>query len=618
MPQLNDLEQECPHVLHELENLASGHYPAMDQICKLACKMFSVPVAAVIFSDAENQRLMAQSGLDPDVELTPLTEICNYTILADGVLVVPDALRDNRFTFNAIGSAGVDTRFYAGAPLEIDPGIKLGALCVIAYEPRSFSPQDCDRLAQLATLIVNQVRLNRKRLKLSKYSQYLAHLEEELLWTTTHDSLTRLPNRVLFTTTLEAAVNTVKANGGRSGLMIIDIDDFKRVNDIQGYNVGDTFLVAVTERLSSLIDAPDMLARLGGDEFAILIHDASDLTRLTLLAESMNYNLCQPVTANGAVFKCSASIGLTVFPDHASSPTEILRSADLALYAAKAEGRNRTILYKRAFREQLEAKIEVLDRARQALETNSIVPYYQPKVCLRSGVVIGFEALLRWHHPILGIQTPQSIWDAFADPILSVEIGHRMRQLVLADMAAWTKLGVPFGAIAINISSAEFTCGDFAKHIHRCLQEHGLSPDILQLEVTETVFLGDGSGDIGNALRSLSEDGIAIALDDFGTGYASLMHLRSFPVGWLKIDKSFVTDMCEHRKAAVIVNTCIELAQSFGMGVVAEGVESIQQLKMLKELNCDVGQGYLFSRPMDSSAIPEFLTSWSFPEIVTS
>lgn len=243
-----------------------------------------------------------------------------------------------------------------------------------------------------------------------------------------------------------------------------------------------------------------------------------------------------------------------------------------------------------------------------------IVPYYQPKVSLITGEVVGFEALLRWRDPILGIQSPKTIWEAFSDPVLSIAIGHRMRRMVLADMKEWTKRGVTFGAVAINVSAAEFTRGDFAKHILDSLETAGLPTDVLELEVTETVFLGDGAGDIGEALSKLSDAGIAIALDDFGTGYASLTHLRQFPVGWLKVDRSFISDMTQSRESASIVGTVIELSHSLEIGVVAEGIETMEQLDMLKAWNCEVGQGYLFGKPMDADLVPGLLATWSFPQ----
>lgn len=239
----------------------------MDQICALACDIFSVPVAVVTLLDAEHQWLKARCGLD--VESTPRgVAFCNYTIQSDDVLVVPNALEDKRFASNPLITDGLKIRFYAGAPLELEPGIRLGALCLIDYEPRSFSEQDRHRLAQLALLVVSQIRLHAANLEPKKKSEQLEARHAELEWTATHDGLTRLPNRSLFQEKLQAAVETPETGVG--GLMIIDLDEFKQINDTLGHEAGDALLVAVGERLSSLVEAPAIVARLGGDEFAIL------------------------------------------------------------------------------------------------------------------------------------------------------------------------------------------------------------------------------------------------------------------------------------------------------------------------------------------------------------
>jgi EAL domain-containing protein (putative c-di-GMP-specific phosphodiesterase class I) len=268
-------------------------------------------------------------------------------------------------------------------------------------------------------------------------------------------------------------------------------------------------------------------------------------------------------------------------------------------------------MFRHEFSNRLEARIAVLSNARNALDQNNIVPYYQPKVALGSGKIVGFEALLRWRDHAGTIQSPITIWEAFKDPVLSVEIGQRMRDLVMSDMARWRSLGVPFGAVAINVSAAEFTRGDLATTILESMAAFRLPVETLELEVTESVVLDDPAGEIGSALKKLSDDGVAIALDDFGTGYASLSHLRKLPVQWLKIDRTFVSDMNENRESAVIVNMCIELAQSFGIGVVAEGVETAEQAEMLSNWNCDVAQGYLFGKPVEASLVPLLLAGWS-------
>ncbi|MDX6807383.1 putative bifunctional diguanylate cyclase/phosphodiesterase [Terrihabitans rhizophilus] len=601
------IEQRRLNVLKALE-VIPGDDPVMDQICALASDLFDTPIALVTLLDEDHQWLKARHGLT-DNFLPRDTAFCNHTIIGDDVLVVHDALQDGRFADSPLVTEGPRVRFYAGAPLEWEPGIRLGALCVIDTKPRSFSTVEKRRLEQLALLVVAQIRLHSANLDLQRTSQDLAIRQSKLEWTSTHDALTGLPNRTLFQEKLKAALDATTP-GQRGAMLMVDLDEFKGINDALGHEAGDVLLVAVGNRLTGLVQPPNMVARLGGDEFGILLAEANDEQTKSLTVD-ISAAFREPVRYGGHSIYCSASIGQAMFPDHASTPTEVVRCADLALYAAKDEGRNKSVLFRAELSDRLQARIAVLGRARNALERNAIVPYYQPKVALGSGTIVGFEALLRWRDPSLGIQSPMTIWDAFQDPVLSVEMGSRMRNLVMADMAAWKKQGVAFGAVAINISAAEFKRGDLATTILESMSAFRLPSDTLELEVTESVLLNGDTGDIGSALRTLSEDGVAISLDDFGTGYASLTHLRQFPVNWLKIDKSFVGDMEESRESAAIVNMCIELAQSFGIGVVAEGVETSAQAEMLKNWNCDLAQGYLFGKPVEARHVPLLLAGCS-------
>ncbi len=589
--------------------LTSENDLGMDQICALASDMFDVPIALVTLLDEEYQWLIARYGFDEE-RLPRSTAFCNFTILGEGVFVVPNAPEDERFARNALVTGAPHIRFYAGAPLEWEPGIRLGALCVIDTEARSFSLVKQRRLAQLARLVVAHIRNRAATRDLQEDVAQAAIRHSALEWTSSHDALTGLPNRAPFRAALQRAIEETKP-GQRGALLLLDLDEFKRINDTMGHEAGDALLVAVSGRLAELVKAPNMVARLGGDEFGILLTTALSEDELEAFGARINEALSEPFEHEQYRLHCTASIGQATFPDHATSASELLRYADLALYAAKDEGRGRSSMYRPALGVQLQARIAALERARSALERNAIVPYYQPKISLGSGEIVGFEALLRWSDPILGIQSPLTIWEAFKDPALSVNIGQRMRDLVMSDMAIWRQHKVPFGAVAINVSAGEFSRGDLAVTIRESMAAFRLPADTLELEVTETVLLDDRSDKITKTLQALGNDGVAIALDDFGTGYASLSHLQKLPVQSIKIDKSFVGDMTDNRESAAIVNLCIELAQSFGIGVVAEGVETEAQAQMLKNWHCDVAQGYLFGKPVEAELVPSLLAGWS-------
>lgn len=419
-----------------------------------------------------------------------------------------------------------------------------------------------------------------------------------------HDALTGLPNRRHFLERLDAALLTRGASGA---LILIDIDNFKDVNDTGGHDVGDALLKAFAKRLEEVTRGA-VVARLGGDEFAVLLLDVQwmDAERRAL---SLLSKLREPLIIFGRRESVRLSAGLTTFPEDGRDATALLKNADLATYAAKARGRNSLVTYKSEIREASEWRVTVCTEVEAALAANQFVPFYQPKVSLKTGEIVGFEALLRWEHP-KGIRTPGSILPAFDVPELSRAICSRMLDRIVIDMAHWTAQGLPFGRIAFNASAAEFDGYDLAGRVLRQLKSIGLPPSVLGLEVTETVFLGRDTDGITSALKQLHDAGVEIALDDFGTGYASLTHLQKFPVDVIKIDQSFIRGMITDSGSQAITSVVLGLGRSLGMKVVAEGVETAEQAKLLTISGCDQVQGYYFARPMCAADVPDFLKRW--------
>jgi EAL domain-containing protein (putative c-di-GMP-specific phosphodiesterase class I) len=329
------------------------------------------------------------------------------------------------------------------------------------------------------------------------------------------------------------------------------------------------------------------------------------------LARRLKKAFAAPVQFEGHELSCKASLGLALYPQSDERPGELMKNADLALYEAKRAGGNQYAFFTPKIRQVLQNRISALACARDALARNAIIPFYQPKVSLQTGKISGFEALLRWQHPREGVQPPGLIKEAFDDPVLSLELGRCMLECVIADMQTWRSADVAFGSVAINLSADQFSRTDIAKTILEGLAHAGLQPGHLEVEVTESVFLGDGSDAVAQALDKLNEAGVQIALDDFGTGFASLTHLSKFPVSWLKIDRSFISDMEKEPDADAIVSAVIGLSQNLGIQVVAEGVENIDQWNSLKHRGCDVAQGYLISKAMSNARVPEFIRNWS-------
>ncbi|MCB5175505.1 EAL domain-containing protein [Microvirga lenta] len=434
--------------------------------------------------------------------------------------------------------------------------------------------------------------------------------EERLRWVAHHDSLTGVPNRALFQERLDVTLKEAKRTGRKVGLLLLDLDHLKEVNDTLGHDAGDTLLQVAAERLSSSIRSIDTVARNGGDEFAIILPEIDSEQDIWTLVRPVLERLQEPFSYAGRTLDCRASIGASLCPDHGDDATELLKRADVALYTAKAAGRGRIMIFRPAMQSKAELRMQMRINAREAVRERRIEPFYQPKVLLRSGEIAGFEALLRWHNPLTGIETPASIKAAFDDPRLAVAMGQHMHELVFDDMRRWLDAGMEIGHVAINASAAEFRGNDFAEEILERLRATGIPTRYLELEVTETVFLGRGAEHVGQALRTLSLEGVRIALDDFGTGYASLSHLKQFPVDIIKIDRSFVQDLADNLDDTAILQAVLNLGRGLGITTVAEGVETELQATYLRAQGCDIGQGYLFGKAVPRSEIPKLYSSW--------
>lgn len=426
--------------------------------------------------------------------------------------------------------------------------------------------------------------------------------EERAQWTANHDMLTQLPNRTLLQKSIDEAIEKEQP----FALLLVDVDDFKLINDTAGHDAGDALLCAFGERLIEAIGDGGTVGRLGGDEFAIVLTSFESLQQLSALVAEIMLKLREPCIHNGHVLDCKGTIGISLYPEHGTNRPKLLKNADVALYAAKNSGKGHCQIFRPEMRNELSRRSAMIAFAKAALENDRILPYYQPKIELLSGKPVGFEALLRWRHPSGGVRTPAKIAAAFEDLTLAAEMSDAMIARVITDMRTWREEGVPFGHVAINAAAAEFRRGDFADRLLERMQLNNIPPEALQVEVTETVFLGRGAEYVERALKALSNQGIKIALDDFGTGYASLSHLKDFPVSIIKIDRSFVQELKERRDHAPIIDAVINLARTLNIQVVAEGIESPIQHEFLLMRGCDHGQGHLYSPAVPASRAVAF------------
>jgi len=419
-----------------------------------------------------------------------------------------------------------------------------------------------------------------------------------------HDALTGLPNRVLFKERLQQALASV-GRGQNCAVLYLDLDHFKTINDTLGHSVGDALLGAVTERLRRSVRQTDTVARLGGDEFAILQSDLKDPVSMTILAERIVSDIGAPYSIDGHQVVIATSIGIARTPTDGTDPDQLMKNADLALYSAKLEGRGRWCFFKPAMAALMERRRALEIELRTALTANEFEVFYQPLVNLGSGRISGFEALLKWNNPRRGLLSAPEFIPLAEEIGLIAPIGAWVLDHACAEAAGWPAEI----RVSANISAEQLAGGALVATVTAALHNAGLPARRLELEITETAVIRDPEATRA-VLQQLKAFGIGIALDDFGTGYSSLSYLRDFPFDRIKIDRSFVRDLSRRPDSIAIVRAVTALCASLGMATTAEGVETDEQLAILRAERCDEVQGFLFSQPRPAREIPALLKSF--------
>jgi diguanylate cyclase (GGDEF)-like protein len=438
-----------------------------------------------------------------------------------------------------------------------------------------------------------------------KAEQQLIDNQNRLDQLANHDQLTGLPNRHHMAAFLPGAIEAAKASATMIGIVFIDLDRFKNINDTQGHETGDQLLQVVAQRLRKCVRDADVVVRMGGDEFVIIFRGISSYEEITRSANRIIDSLNAPVRIAERQLQASASLGISVYPRDGSNMVELLKHSDMAMYQAKDRGRNNVQIFDPIMNKKLKHRVQVEGMLREALTLKQLEVHYQPFINLNTRAIVGLEALVRWRHPVRGVIPADWFIPIAEETGLVNKIGEVVLQRALQDMTSWRQAGVALVPVSLNVAASQLLRGDFRATIAALLNSHHIEPKYLQLEMTERAIFDVRAPQVGEKYRdtigSLRDLGIKIAIDDFGTGYSSLAYLKNWQIDTLKIDKSFIRDLATDSSDYAIVSAIIAIARHLHIEVIAEGVEAYQQSDILRNLHCHQAQGFLFARPMSAA-----------------
>jgi diguanylate cyclase (GGDEF)-like protein len=437
------------------------------------------------------------------------------------------------------------------------------------------------------------------------------HADDELAFLATHDALTGLPNRTLILDRIEQMLARSRRDQTPVAAVFVDLDNFKTINDTLGHDVGDQLLRAVAARLQGVVRETDALGRLGGDEFVVIAEGMSLAAGPELVAERLLDALKQPFKLEepeGTRLTVTASVGIAAGSER-SSPGELLRNADVAMYRAKWNGKNGYVVFESQMQDAVQSRMELEMDLRDAFQGGEFFLVYQPTFDLRDMSPTGLEALIRWNSPTRGVVQPDDFVPMLEETGLIVDVGRWVLEEACLRGAAWRKAGYPVG-MAVNVSGRQLDTDEFIAEVQAALSQSGLDPGALTIEITETTLMRNAE-ETARRLAAVKLLGVRIAIDDFGTGYSSLAHLRQFPVDALKIDRSFISGMTHNQEGETLIHSLVQLGKALSIETLAEGIELPQELTLLRDEQCDSGQGFLFARPLNASDTESFLRRWA-------
>lgn len=486
-----------------------------------------------------------------------------------------------------------------GAVPMIRDRLAIGVIAFYSTEKRTFDADVIkllERMAEdVAFALTNFAHAEERRLN-----------QDRIAYMASHDTLTGLPNRAMFSEILAGAIDAGKRYGRNFAVMFIDLDRFKYINDSLGHDAGDELLKVMSERLKQCMRSSDVVARFGGDEFVVMVQEVESPHHIAAVARKILAAAVAPIVLGGQECRITASVGISMFPSDAQDEQSLLKNADMAMYQAKAEGKNNFQFFTAGIRSQSLQRLALESSLRGALENGELSLQYQPKLDINTNSITGVEALLRWNSPTLGNISPGHFIPVAEETGLIVPIGRWVLRQACEQCVLWVKAGLPAVGMAVNLSARQFGDSGLVADLEKVLQDTGIDPQMLELEITESMVITNTEHAL-KTLRQIKQLGVRLAIDDFGTGYSSLAQLKSFPVDTIKVDRSFIRDLPQSPNDRAITEAIIGVGKSLSLNVVAEGVETPEQLQYLRDSACNEMQGFYFSRPVDADAFADLL-----------
>ncbi len=595
LPPLPNNEGGRLQSLRETRLLDAPEQEEFDAIARLARDITETPIALVSLIDKDRQWFLSHQGLE-NRETSRSIAVCAHTIQGTGLLEIHDLKEDVRFTDNPMVIGAPNIRFYAGVPLIVPSGQVLGTLCVLDTVARTLTCKQIAALKTLAHSVVAEIELRRKMTGLEFEVERRRVAEAKVLDLATRDMLTQLPNRMALHDRLGQQIRQAIREGSKFAFLFIDLDRFKLINDTLGHDAGDLALIDVAQRISSTLRLSDTVSRLGGDEFAAILGNIRDESDALALAQKINQSLKQKAVLRGTELHYDASIGVAIYPDHGDNLNDLIRRADVAMYHAKNEGGGSSALFNGDMEVNSSELLSLENELEQGLHRDEIVAFYQPQISLDGKEIRGVEALARWQHPRLGLLGPANFIPLAESRKLIQQIGFRMIDVALGQLALWDSQNLRIPVIAVNISPTEIK-DSLVAVVQDALARHQIAAHRFEIEITESVLSPDSPKAIA-VLHQLRQLGVRVSVDDFGSGYSSLGQLRKMPIDALKIDRSFVTEILSNETDRVIITAVVRMARSLGLHVIAEGAECADQLSLLRSMGCDSVQGFVHTPPL--------------------